>query len=147
MIETFPHVYITTAVLAVVLTLVANYFLQTRLITINNKEKAVDFLLKILSDLESLYSEYWSNNKHDNDCSLKIRVKQTQFSDSLDFIHKKYPLKNKYPEIDTNFLMLITKTTNEDFDSKERESSRPKKVVAMSKLSNKVAMALLKNKI
>lgn len=140
------QIYFSIAIMSVLFTLLGNYFLQKRLITINNKEKGIDCVVDIIKKLEILYIEYWNKATHCHNTALNIKITQTQSSEFLNFLHEKYQLENK--EVIKLFLLkLIMKATNEDFDSLKRSKANLGKSVEIAKYTNRVILELLKNKI
>jgi len=139
-------IYIFIAFSSVFLAFVGNYFLQKKLIVINNKEKGVDLVVDVIKKLETLYIEYWNKETHCSNTSFKIKITQTQSTVFLNFLHKKYQLENK-EMIMLLLRKLITEATNEDFDSSKRAKPNLDKSVEIAKYTNKVVLELLKNKI
>jgi hypothetical protein len=138
--------YILTTLFAVSFAFWGNFYLQKRLISIKNKEKSVDILIDMIESLKKLYFEYWNKNQHCEQTSLKIKIEQTRFMSFLDFSYKKYNLTDKHQN-KSLLSILITKATNEDFDSKSRTAENPKKSVEASKNCNNLIQNLFKNKI
>ncbi len=123
-----------------------NYFLQKKLFLIKNKEKGIDILIEIIRQLECLYIEYWNAQKHCQQTSIKIKITQTQSLSFCDFLHKKYKLNNN-ELIKLLLRLLITKSTDEDFDSLTRATANTDKSIEIAKNTNKVIIELLKDKI
>ncbi len=139
-------VYIFIAFASVFFAFIGNYFLQKKLIVINNKEKGIDFVVDTIKKLETLYIKYWNKETHCSDTSFRIKIMQTQFSEFLNFLHKKYQLENK-GKIVLLLQVLIVKATDEDFDSSTRSKPNPGKSIEIAKNTNKIILELLKNKI
>ncbi|MBA5249162.1 MAG: hypothetical protein FE834_06465 [Gammaproteobacteria bacterium] len=140
------YVYIFIAFLSVVGVFFGNYFLQRKLIIVNNKAKGIDLVVDTIKELETLYIDYWNKETHCSNASLKIKITQTRSNEFLNFLHKKYQLENK-GIITLSLVKLIKKATNEDFDSSKRTKPNLSKSVEIAKYTNKVVLELLKNKI
>ncbi len=140
------YAYIAIAFLSVAIAFFGNHFLQRKLIATNNKEKGIDFVVDMIKELETLYIDYWNKETHCSNTSLKIKITQTRSNEFLNFLHKKYQLENK-GIITLSLVKLITKATNEDFDSSKRTKSNLNKPIEIAKYTNKIILELLKNKI
>jgi hypothetical protein len=138
--------YILIAFVSVLIAFCGNYFLQKRLLKIQNQERGIDFLIGMIEKLESLYSEYWNKESHCKKTSLKIKATQTQILNLLNFLYEKYSLKNK-GTIKSLLQQLITQSTNENFDSLSRKKPNLDKSVEIAKYTNKVILELLRSKI
>jgi len=123
-----------------------NFYLQKRLISIKNKEKAINFIVDMIVDLNGLYFKYWNENIHCEQTSLKIKIEQTRLIGFLNFTYNKYNLTDKQTNT-TLLTILITEATNEDFDSKSRSEKNQKKSIEASKNCNNLIQNLFKNKI
>ncbi len=141
-----PYIYLVIVFLGVIATFFANNYLQKKLITINNKEKAIDFLLEYLKDFENLSIDYWKQDVHNENCSLEMKIKYNQLNSFIDFTDKKYSLQNKQI-VNTLFLKLFMESTGDNFDSKTRKKSNPNKAITISKISNNIFLKILENKI
>ena len=141
-----PYLYLIIVFIGVISTFFANNSLQKKLIIVKNREKAIDLLFNDLEAFKSLCIKYWNNSTHDNGCSLEIKIKYIQLRSFISFTHSKYSLQNKQL-IDTNFLKLFNESTGDEFDSAKRTHPRTDKITNISKLSNTLALELLKNKI
>lgn len=109
-----PAVYLVIAFSGVIATFFANNYLQKKLITIKNKEKAIDFLLEYLKNFENRCVDYWKKDTHDEDCSLDIKIKYKQLNSFINFTYKKYSLQNKQV-VNTLFLKLFSESTGDNF--------------------------------
>ena len=141
-----PVFYLVVAFVGVIATFFFNNHLQKKLITIQNKEKAVDFLLENLKSFESSCVNYWQKDTHDSTYALDIRVKYKQLSIFVNFAYQKYSLQDKQV-IEFLLLKLFKESTGDDFDSKNRTTSEPKKIIEISKISNNIVVKFLQNKI
>lgn len=139
-------IYLIIAFVSVLVAFSGNYFLQKKLLTIQNKEKGIDFLIKIIKQLESLYIKYWNNELHCPNTSLRIKITQTQVMDIVDFLHKKYKFENQQI-IKLGLQRLISKSTDGEFDSLTRQEANANKSINIVKQTNNVIFELLKNKI
>ena len=145
---THPIIYIIIAFGGVALTLWGNNRLQKKLITIKNKEKVIDLLLDYLKDFTSLCTDYWKVERHNKDCALNVKLKYAEFNSLMVFACKKYSLSNKQNnDLFSLSLELFLKSTGGDFDSKKRNYVDIDRIHKISKLSNKMVLELLKNKI
>ncbi len=138
--------YFLVPIIAAIIIVRGNFYLQKRLLKIQNKEKALDFLISIVKELKVLYSKYWNKELHCPKTSSEIKITQTQILDVLSFLHKKHSLENKQ-KIEILLLKLIKKATNEDFDSTKRSNPNPNKSIEAGITSNKIVLELLRNKI
>lgn len=134
------------AIVSAIMMLCSNYYLQRKILTIHNKEKMVGHLVDAVTNINKLYMQYWQNNKHDDVCSLKIRIQQTSLSSLLTFSNKKYKFVNK-DELNSHIKDLFMQATGDEFDSKERTKSNPDKCIKISKFINEVIKELMHNKI
>lgn len=141
-----PITYIIIVFIGVIATFVFNNHLQKKLLTINNKEKAIDLLIDSLKDFKEVCIDYWKETSNNNDNALNITIKYQQLNILLLFICKKYAFQNKQ-KIDTLFLNLYTSATGDNFDSNKKNKADIDKVNKISKLSNKLIIELLKNRI
>jgi hypothetical protein len=144
--DIYPLIVFAIAFLGVIATFFANNHLQKKLITIKNKEKAIDFLLEHLKDFENLCIDYWKQDVHNENCSLEIKIKYNRLNLFIKFIYKKYSLQDKQI-VSTLFLKLFMESTGDDFDSKTRKKSNPNKAITISKISNNIFLKILENKI
>jgi hypothetical protein len=141
-----PYIYLVIVFLGVIATFFANNRLQKKLITINNKEKAIDFLLEYLKDFENLCIDYWKQDVYNENCSLEIKIKYNRLNLFIKFIYKKYSLQDKQI-VSTLFLKLFMESTGDNFDSKTRKKSNLNKAIKISKISSNIFLKILKNKI
>ena len=132
-------------ILVAIMVFLGNSQLQKKLITFKNKEKALDFLVSIIQELEDLYTQYWGSATHNETLSLQIKRKQTQFAIFLNFAHKKYKLDNK-DTINKELLALIKNATNGEFDSLNMMQDTEKST-EISHFINNLILALLENKM
>jgi hypothetical protein len=144
--DVYPLIVFAIAFLGVIATFFANNHLQKKLITIKNKEKAIDFLLEHLKDFENLCIDYWKQDVHNENCSLDITIKYKQLNSFINFTYKKYSLKDNNI-VNILFLRLFMESTGDDFESKARKNPNPKKVIKISKISNDIFLKFLENKI
>jgi hypothetical protein len=144
--DVYPLIVITIVFSGVIATFFANNYLQKKLITINNKEKAIDFLLEYLKDFENLCIDYWKQDAHNENCSLDIKIKYNQLYVFINFTYKKYSLKDE-GIVKKLFMDLFQESTGDDFESKARKNPNPKKVIKISKISNNIFLKILENKI
>lgn len=133
------------AIFSAIAVLCGNYHLQKEILTIHNKEKMVDRLVDAVTNIGELYVQYWKN-KHNDGCSLEIRIQQTSLMELLSFSNEKYKFVNK-DKLNLQIKNLINQATGDDFDSKERTESKPDKCIKISKSIGKFIIELLHNKI
>lgn len=121
-----------------------NFYLQKKLMQINNQQNTIDFLLKYVGELRDLYLDYWQKEGGDtSDIQLHVKIKQTQISDFLHFSKRKYKMQNTG---NRELITLIREATGEDFESNSRQPN-PSKCVKISKYADVLTTALLENKL
>lgn len=134
------------AIISVSLMLLGNYRLQKKMLTIHNKEKAIDLLIATLNELKDLYIEYWNGATHNTACSLKIKIQQTWFLHLLIFTSKQYTGLNK-KILESQVQSLIMQATGDKFEDTQRDKPNPDKCIKISKSINQITIKLMTNKI